>query len=678
MTIAISSDNAEVTVSPTSLTFTDSNWNTPQEVIITIDQDDDAVDDTAAITHTVTGTGDYAGITVADTPIIVLDDDEAGVTVSPTTLTISEGGDATYTVVLTSEPTEDVTVTVSGYANTDATVSPSILTFSDSNWSQQQTVTVIAAEDDIDKGDSNEVTLTHALTTTAAEYGSVTAEDVVVTLTDDDTAGAFTTPIGNLPAYYDEGDTEQYFLQLSSQPTADVTIAISTDNADVTVSPTNLTFTESNWNTYQQVTFTIAHDSDIDDDDATISHTLTGTGEYSGITGPSVALVVSDDDNELSITADSSSVEEGDEAVFTLRRAGNTHLNLHVAVDIAASGQAVFILPTEPKTEQTGLVNFSTGEATTQLHVPTVDNKVIGGTGQITVEINDSAGDSDFYTADSAAASATINVTDNDNDNDADAQWDLSLTGTTINEGESETVTVAISNGYTFADTQDVKLHWDGQSLVSFLWLMLRGATDFATLTLPAEEPSVSATLTYTEDDSRTVFNTGDTGIATAPLQAHRGNQYIGNQVNVTIVDNEPLPLITITAPSTALEGDSFDLQILSNTKAGFSIRASFGYTDPGSALKGPTTATVNIPAHRLPSDPVIVPVSTSENKVDAEHKTVTITLTDARGPSGHEDPDGDADIGSPASVTITIVDDDDVPGPPDDLEATAATRSPT
>ena len=47
------------------------------------------------------------------TAILTLtDNDDRGVTVSPTKLEVTEGGSDTYTVVLRSEPTDDVTVAV--------------------------------------------------------------------------------------------------------------------------------------------------------------------------------------------------------------------------------------------------------------------------------------------------------------------------------------------------------------------------------------------------------------------------------------------------------------------------------------------------------------------------------------------------------------------------------------
>ena len=104
-------------------------------------------------------------------------------TVSPATLTVAEGGSSSYTVVLTSKPSGTVTVTPSRTGSADVTFSPSPLTFTTNNWSTAQTVTVQAAEDTDALNDT--ATLSHAVS--GADYGTVTAASVAVTVTDDET-----------------------------------------------------------------------------------------------------------------------------------------------------------------------------------------------------------------------------------------------------------------------------------------------------------------------------------------------------------------------------------------------------------------------------------------------------------------------------------------------------------
>ena len=113
-----------------------------------------------------------------------------GVTVSTMALTVTEqnatGG--TYTVVLNTRPTANVTVTVAGHAGTEVTLTPSsgTLTFTTTNWNTAQTVTVKAGNDADTTNDT--VTLTHSATSTDTNYGGVTIGSVVVTVTDNDTA----------------------------------------------------------------------------------------------------------------------------------------------------------------------------------------------------------------------------------------------------------------------------------------------------------------------------------------------------------------------------------------------------------------------------------------------------------------------------------------------------------
>ncbi len=84
-------------------------------------------------------------------------------------------------MALATEPSETVTVTVSGQQNTDVTLGASTLTFSDTDWASPQSVTV-TARDDAD-GTDDSVTLTH--TAAGGEYTGVSA-DLAVTVTDDD------------------------------------------------------------------------------------------------------------------------------------------------------------------------------------------------------------------------------------------------------------------------------------------------------------------------------------------------------------------------------------------------------------------------------------------------------------------------------------------------------------
>ena len=124
--VVISSNNTDVTVPSSSspLTFTAGNWNLAQTVTVSAGQDDDAANEMATLTHDPSGV-DYDSVSNASLTVTVTDNDTRGVKVSRTSLTVNEGGMNTYTVVLKTEPTANVTVTiVDPIDNADVTAEP--------------------------------------------------------------------------------------------------------------------------------------------------------------------------------------------------------------------------------------------------------------------------------------------------------------------------------------------------------------------------------------------------------------------------------------------------------------------------------------------------------------------------------------------------------------------------
>ena len=130
-------DGADLTLSGTTLTnnqltFTTTNWATAQTVTVKAGQDDDGAADTATLTHTASG-DDYDSVSIT-LPVSITDDDAAGVTIEPAALSLVAGRSNEYTAALATEPTGDVTVTVSGHAGTDVTPDKTTLTFTVDNW----------------------------------------------------------------------------------------------------------------------------------------------------------------------------------------------------------------------------------------------------------------------------------------------------------------------------------------------------------------------------------------------------------------------------------------------------------------------------------------------------------------------------------------------------------------
>ena len=170
------------TVADFSLTIT--AGQTTGTADFTLTPTDDGLDEDDETLTVAGSTAAAVGLTVSRTEITITDDDTRGVTVSETDLTVPEGASASYTVVLDSQPTDDVTVTPAATGDASVTLGPA-LTFSTTDWNTAQTVTVTAAADD----DAINETATVAHTVAGADYAanSVTAGAVAITVDDDET-----------------------------------------------------------------------------------------------------------------------------------------------------------------------------------------------------------------------------------------------------------------------------------------------------------------------------------------------------------------------------------------------------------------------------------------------------------------------------------------------------------
>ena len=361
VTVTPTSENTNlVTVDPSALTFTTTDWETLQTVKITTEHDGDRDDNTIMVTHAVSGPGDYGSVTASDVTVTVEDDDlpPRVVTVTPTMLSMTEGGTGdgsdtgTYTVVLSSEPTGDVMVEPS---SGDAAVTVSVatnnaLTFTASNWATAQTVTVMAA-DDPDAADES-VMVRNAVS--GADYDSLTAEDVTVTVMDDDEAGVTVdtdpaTEGSQTALMLDEGATAEYTVVLSSEPTGNVMVTpSSSDTTAVTVSAA-LTFTAANWATAQTVMVTAVEDNDAEDPASafTVSHAVSGADYASGVTAANVEVTVKDDD-ERGVTIDDTDPDtDGDQTAITV--AEGSSVTYKVKLSTEPSGD-VMVTPSSSDT----------------------------------------------------------------------------------------------------------------------------------------------------------------------------------------------------------------------------------------------------------------------------------------------------------------------------------------
>lgn len=122
---------------------------------------------------------------------ILNDDVPPGVTVSPTSgLTTSENGNsASFSVVLDTQPTADVVITVTSLDTTEGTVDKSTLTFTPSNWDQAQVVTVTGVDDAEQDNQQTYMISLSVASSSDNSYDGLDVDDVTVTNDDNESKG---------------------------------------------------------------------------------------------------------------------------------------------------------------------------------------------------------------------------------------------------------------------------------------------------------------------------------------------------------------------------------------------------------------------------------------------------------------------------------------------------------
>ena len=328
--------DTEVSVDKTSLEFTTEDWDEEQEVEVSALADDDAVNDTVTLTHTLSG-GDYEGLDADSVTVTVTDDDTAGLVLSEPTLTISEGSSATYTVKLASEPTDRVEVSLSVPPGADLSLGTARLIFTTENWREEQEVEVTTHPDD-DAADDM-ASITHR--PSGGDYGSAHNTDLPVIVTDPQTPDLIVSQVG---ITVEEGgeDGTSYTVKLATRPTDPVTVTITGQaGTDLSLDKTSLDFTENDWHEAQTVTVTADRDNNLTGESATLTHTAAG-GDYDSVS-KDLPVTVTDTTAQIVLSKTTITVEEEGEAAgytvklaalptgpvtVTITGADNTHLSL--------------------------------------------------------------------------------------------------------------------------------------------------------------------------------------------------------------------------------------------------------------------------------------------------------------------------------------------------------------
>lgn len=453
-----------------TLTFTPTNYANAQLVnlVVVADTGSEGVE-TETLTATTTSSAPAGWTSLASTlPVRVLDSDDmvrSLINIIPTggSTGVVEGGTSdTYQVVLRRAPTANVTLGAN-YNNTQITVSPASLTFTSTNWSVPQTVTVTAVNDtDVENLHSTPVTYIASYT-----GGYLPSDQAVVTVNigDNETTGSAIIAASESGGYTwlrestSAAATDNYTLTLGVAPTSNVTITptvnnpLSTTSNLVSFSPATVTFTPANWNTPQTVTINLAPSTTDNGTRAVfVGHTVSTTdANYRSAITPTVNAIISDANSTTAAvvtvpTGPNTSVYEGaqgnsDTVYVFLRKPPNAGTSVTVTPSLNAN--------TTPFAPITGQVSFSPSTLTftdTNWNTPQIltvsatnDTLVEGPLSAILI-CTPSAGNG-YAATNTNGTGFAVTV----NDNDSPGQLTISQPTPSLLEGGATTYTIALS-----------------------------------------------------------------------------------------------------------------------------------------------------------------------------------------------------------------------------------------
>ena len=629
---------------PTEATFT-ANAATTTLLMAT---DDDRRDEAhGAVTATITSDATHRVGDAASATVPIIDNDQTGVTVTPTALAVPEGGSASYTVVLDTEPTADVTVAVQVPEDAEVSLDGTELTFTAENWNQAQTVTVTAFQD-TDAVADPAVILTHAVS--GGDYDTVTAESVTVTIIEDDMP-----ELSIADGMATEGDGEMAFqvrLNIANSKTVTAEYATGTGTAttgeDYEMTTGTLIFPALE--TEQTIRVPII-DDDLDEVVEAFTVALSNASNATIEDGKATGVITDNDLPVVSIAADPTAVEEGETVTFALKRVGDLTVPLTVPVRVTERG--AFLADGAPTEAM-----FAVGATTTTLRVATVDDDVDEVNGLVTATITDGsthrAGD---------AASATVPVTDND-------VRDVTVTPTalTIPEGDSTSYTVVLTSEPTADVTVAVQVP-EGAEV----------AVDGTELTFTAEDWNQAQTVTGTAAQDADAVTDDPVTIR----HAVRGGDYdavAAASVEVTIIEDDT-PTLWIADAAAAEDDGEMAFQVRLSVASSQTVTVEYATADGTatadedyeattgtltfSALE--TTQTIRVPIIDDDLDEAVEAFTVAlSNASNADHRKWRGDRRDCRqrpagGPAWQLDPAA-VEEGQTATFTLTRVGDLTVP----------------
>ena len=384
---------------PTTVVFEAGETSQRMEFVSTADRFDEN-DEVVVLSFTSLPAGFIPG-NRPEVTITITDDDERGITISEEAMALVEGQSAQYRIGLTSQPTGTLALDIlASPPGSDVTVTPSSLVFTQEDWWVGRTVLVAAGQDD-DALQDPVVTLGHRAT--GGDYTGFRAGTVRVTVTEDD-APTLSVKDARMP----EGAGEIVFeLQLDVQTDREVRASYTTLGGTATEGVDYIrargTLVIPPRQAKGMITVPLLDDK-TDEMEETFSLRLSRfVGVDKSVTSLTATGTILDDDlPSVTLSSVGTSLVEGGDAQFRVRRVGDPSASLRVPVTVEETGD--FLRGAAPPT-----VTFLPGADQVILTLRTEDDNLDENDGTIQVTVAESPN----YEI-SGPAQARLTVTDND------------------------------------------------------------------------------------------------------------------------------------------------------------------------------------------------------------------------------------------------------------------------
>ncbi len=626
----------------------------------TITAVNDAVDNVGNRTATVSGTAQNSqGVGTVTGASLTLTDDEGAPTatlvLSPETIDEHDGtnpGKATVTASLNRASSEAVTLTVSAAAGTNAAAgdftlsSTTTLSIAAGATSSTGTVTVTAVDDAVDAPDK-EVTVTAAV---SGDSGIAAPASVTLTIEDDEAAPGVTLAVAD-SAIAENGGSTTVTATLSHASSAATTITVQPVTGAYTVgSDATITIAAgATANTADTVTITAVNDAidNVGNRTVTVSGTAQNSQGVGTVTGASLTLTDDEGAPTAMLALSPETIDEHDgtnpgKATVTasLDRASSEAVTLTVSAAAGTNAAAGDFSLSSTKTLSIAAgATTSTGTVT----VTAVDDTTDAPDKEVTVTATVS-GDSGI----AAPAAQTLTI----EDDEAAPGVTLAVADSAIVEnGGTTTVTATLSHASSAATTITVTAV-DGAYTVGTDATIEIAAGETAnaadTVTITAVDDAIDNTVNRTVTVSGTAQNSQGVGTVTG--------------ASLTLTDDEGAPTATLAlSPETIAEHDGTDpgkatltatLNRASSEAVTLTVSAAAGTNAAAGDFTLSSTTTLSIAAGATSSTGEVT-VTAVDDTVDAPDKEVTVSATVS----------GDSGVAAPASVTLTIEDDEAAPG---------------